>query len=266
MAWSGPGQSGGFDFDFVATPPDRLCCAICLHVLRDPHQTDCGHQFCLSCITKAYHQSLVCPVCKKTYSIFRDQIVAREVRGLQVRCSKESLGCEWVGELGSYIDTHIHQCGFINVSCMHCKQLVPKRLITKHQDLLCPLRKYDCDYCRTYVSTYDDVTKNHWPICKFFPVPCPNDCPTGSVPRNHLMEHIKNDCKVKKEAAEMKSQHTKLLEKVHYLQEEFEKKNDENHENERKLKEQARQVEQFEQEVAEKDKRIKELEKQVSLN
>ena len=80
------------------------------------------------------------------------------------------------------------------------------------------------------------------------------------------MEHIKNDCKVKKEAAEMKSQHTKLLEKVHYLQEEFEKKNDENHENERKLKEQARQVEQFEQEVAEKDKRIKELEKQVSLN
>ena len=64
----------------------------------------------------------------------------------------------------------------------------------------------------------------------------------------------------------MKSQHTKLLEKLHYLQEQFEKKNDENCENERKLKEQARQVEQFEQEVAKRDEKIRELEEQVSLN
>ena len=282
MAWSSPEQNGGFDFDFVTTPPDRLCCAICLHVLRDPHQTDCGHQFCLSCITKAYHQSRACPVCKKIYRIFRDQIVAREVRGLQVRCSKKNLGCEWVGELGSYCDTHINQCDYVSVSCTQCQQLVPKRLITKHQDLLCPLRKFSCDYCRTYISTYDDVTKNHWPICEHYPVPCPNDCPTGSVPRNCLMEHIRKDCKVKKEAkhvAEVRSQNAKLREKLQYLQECLEKKADEN---ECRLKEQvakaeleesnlseelhlSQKVQSLKQELAERDEKIKKLKEQVSL-
>ena len=233
-----PKQNGGFDLNFVTTPPKHLCCAICLHVLRDPHQTDCGHHFCLSCITKAYQQSHACPICKETYSIFRDQKVARDVKELRVKCSQSNQGCEWVGELGSY-SNHVNQCDYVSVSCTKCQQLVPKRLITEHQDLLCPLRKFSCDYCRTYISTYDDVTKNHWPICEYYPVPCPNDCPKGSVPRIRLMEHIRNDCKVKKEAkkvAEMRSQNAKLREKLQNLT----------------------------KELAKKDETIKELEKKVS--
>ena len=224
-----PEQNGGFDLDFVTTPPKHLCCAICLHVLRDPHQTDCGHHFCLSCITKAYQQSHACPVCKEMYSIFRDQKVARDVKQLQVRCSQRNQGCDWVGELGNYINNHHNQCEFVNVSCTQCQQLVPKRLITKHQNFLCPLRQSSCDYCRTYVSTYDNVTKNHWPICEFYPVPCPNDCPIGSVARNRLMEHIRNDCIVKKEAkqvVEMRSQNAKLLKKLQNLTQELETKDE----------------------------------------
>ena len=265
-------QNEGFDLDFVTIPPKHLCCAICLHVLRDPHQTDCGHHFCLSCITKAYQQSHACPVCKETYNIFRDQKVARDVKELQVRCSQRNQGCEWVGELGSYINNHRNQCEFVNVSCTQCQQLVPKRLIEKHQDLFCPLRQSSCDYCRTYVSTCEDVTKNHWPICKFFPVPCPNDCPKGSIPRNHLMEHIRNECKVKKEAVQMKSQNAKLLEELQCL----EKKNYERDENERRLKEQVakaelqesnllEKVQRLKQRLAEKDEKIKTIEEQVSL-
>ena len=55
------------------------------------------------------------------------------------------------------------------------------------------------------------------------------------------MEHIRNECSVKKEAkqvVEMRSQNAKLQEKVQWL----------------------------EQEVAEKDKMIKEFEKQVCFN
>ena len=276
MALLGLEQNEGFDFDFVTTPPDDLCCAICLHVLQDPHQTDCGHHFCLSCITKAYQQNPTCPICKESYTFFRDKKVARDVKELRVRCSQSNQGCEWVGELGSYINNHVNQCEYVNVSCTQCQQLVPKRLITKHQDLLCPLREFSCDYCRTYVSTYDDVTKNHWPVCEFFRVPCPNDCPKGSIPRSRLMEHISNECEVKKEAAEMKSQNAKLLEKLQYLKECLEKKTDESDENECRLKEQVAKAEleksnlseklqSLEQELAERDEKIKKLEEQVSL-
>ena len=264
MAQLEPEQNGGFDLDFVTTPPKHLCCAICLHVLRDPHQTNCGHHFCLSCITKAYQQSHACPVCKEPYSsIFRDKKVARDVKELQARCSKSNQGCEWVGELGNYINNHHNQCEFVNVRCTQCQQLVPKRLITKHKDLLCPLRKCICDYCRTYFSTYEDITKNHWPVCEFFPVPCPNDCPKGSVSRNRLMEHIRNECKVKKVAAEMKSQNAKLLEKLQYLQKKSRENECKQEQAELQISSLLKKVQQLEQEVAEKDERIKEFEKQV---
>jgi len=57
-----------------------------------------------------------------------------------------------------------------------------QRLMMKHQVTLCPFRQYDCEYCRKYVNMYEDVSKNHWAVCEFFPVPCPNDCPKGSIP------------------------------------------------------------------------------------
>ena len=82
------------------------------------------------------------------------------------------------------------------------------------------------------------------------------------------MEHIRNECKVKKEAVEMKSQNAKLLEKLQYLQECLEKKN---YENERRLKEQVakaesnllEKVQNLEQELTEKDEKIKNIEEQV---
>ena len=87
-----------------------------------------------------------------------------------------------------------------------------------------------CDYCRTYFNTYNDVTVNHWPVCEFFPVPCPNDCPKGSIPRNRLMDHIRSECRVKKDGKQLavvKSQHDNLLEKLHHLQKCLERKNEE---------------------------------------
>ena len=90
------------------------------------------------------------------------------------------------------------------------------------------------------------------------------------------MEHISNECEMKKEAAEMKSQNAKLLEKLQYLQECLEKKTDESDENECRLKEQvakaeleksnlSEKVQSLEQELAERDEKIKKLEEQVSL-
>ena len=84
---------------------------------------------------------------------------------------------------------------------------------------------------------------------------CPNDCPTGSVPRNRLMEHIRKDCKVKKEAkqvAEMRSQNAELRQKL-------KEKNDEDHE----LKKKVRKLE---EELAKKVEMIEDLERKVSTS
>ena len=96
------------------------------------------------------------------------------------------------------------------------------------------------------------------------------------------MEHIRKDCKVKKEAkhvAEVRSQNAKLREKLQYLQECLEKKADAN---ECRPKEQvakaeleesnlseelhlSQKVQSLKQELAERDEKIKKLKEQVSL-
>lgn len=42
----------GYDFDFVLPREEKYDCPICLLVLRDPYQTECGHRFCQNCIKR----------------------------------------------------------------------------------------------------------------------------------------------------------------------------------------------------------------------
>ncbi|XP_040032950.2 E3 ubiquitin-protein ligase TRIM39 [Gasterosteus aculeatus] len=48
---------------------DQLLCPICLDVLTRPVSTPCGHNFCMSCITRYWDDIPVgqCPVCKATF-------------------------------------------------------------------------------------------------------------------------------------------------------------------------------------------------------
>ena len=259
---------GGFDCDFVEPPPNRLCCGICLRPLRDPLLTSCRHSFCTSCLGKNFQISQLCPVCNQRYTSFPDADIVQEVRALKVWCRNKQAGCEWTGGLEK-VEEHMVNCGFTSLQCSVCGQLVQRRLMTKHQDLLCPLRQYDCDYCRTYFNTYNDVTVNHWPVCEFFPVPCPNDCPKGSIPRNRLMDHIRSECRVKKDGKQLavvKSQHDNLLEKLRHLQKCLERKNEEIQdagisikELEKQQQEMATAMDELQEELWKKDKKISEM-------
>ena len=53
-----------------------------------------------------------------------------------------------------------------------------------------------CEYCAEYKSTFEDVAHSHWPECKCFLLPCPNNCtPSGSgIQRQHLDQHVKEEC------------------------------------------------------------------------
>ena len=119
-----------------------------------------------------------------------------------MRCEHQKEGCEWSGELGQ-LDKHLNEnpglgnqpdgCEFTRVACIHCVQLFERRLVTAHQIGSCPRRPFSCDYCGDYGADFEDVVTNHWPVCGYRPLPCPNAC--GVYPeRRNVHDHVNKDC------------------------------------------------------------------------
>ena len=52
---------------------------------------------------------------------------------------------------------------------------------------------FNCQYCNNYTSTYEDVINNHWPVCGYYILQCPNGCGILSR-RQDLKKHVDNDC------------------------------------------------------------------------
>ncbi|EDO38901.1 predicted protein [Nematostella vectensis] len=100
-----------FDFAMVGykyTDKDTIeashRCSKCGFILKDAVQTDCGHRYCLSCISPLVSQgstrcSAVCNSTVVKSKWFRDKIADREVLDLPVHCVNQHLGCPWEGEL-----------------------------------------------------------------------------------------------------------------------------------------------------------------------
>ena len=201
-----PKQQGGFDCEFIKHPPEdfQADCPVCLLVLREPHQvTCCGYTFCRTCIERVQIQKSACPTCNETgFSVFQDKRLQRSLYAYHVRCSHEKDGCQWTGELGE-LDKHLNinpklgeqliGCQFAQVECNHCYELFQRRYVATHQTSECIRRPFSCDYCSNYEAGFEDVTQKHWPVCEFYPVPCPNEC--GMCPeRQNLEHHMSKDC------------------------------------------------------------------------
>uniref|UniRef100_UPI00398F4F28 E3 ubiquitin/ISG15 ligase TRIM25-like n=1 Tax=Pristiophorus japonicus TaxID=55135 RepID=UPI00398F4F28 len=57
----------------VSISEAKLACAICLDLLKSPATIPCGHNFCMECIGRCWHQeggpeSFRCPQCRETFS------------------------------------------------------------------------------------------------------------------------------------------------------------------------------------------------------
>ena len=53
-----PLPAGGYDCEFVDSPPDSLECPVCLLILKEPHLLSCcGVKICQSCVSGV---SLIC--------------------------------------------------------------------------------------------------------------------------------------------------------------------------------------------------------------
>ena len=197
----------GFECEFVEEPPQWLQteCPICLHVLREPYQvTCCGKGFCRQCIKRVKSSDKPCPCCNEDdFNDFPNKGLQQPLYGFKIYCSEKEKGCEWRGELGK-LDNHLNLnpqdydkepegCEFAEIECSYCSDFIVRNKLLHHKKELCDKRPFSCEYCNEYESSFKGVIHNHWPVCGYYPVQCPNDC--GAFPqRKDVDSHVQNEC------------------------------------------------------------------------
>jgi len=171
---------GGYDYQFVYSPPDRVYCVICQFPSRDPHLTlCCGHVFCKSCLDQVKTKKSGtdgCSMCRdKSFVTFPNKQVDREVKNLNVYCTNKERGCRWSGKLNSIHDhlTHRDGCKFEIVECPNrCGKALQRRSLPNHLKNNCLYRIVVCEYC--HVGHFANVA--HLTECPKVSLPCPNGC------------------------------------------------------------------------------------------
>ena len=200
MAIATPNDNGGYEYELVNTPPDRLICKICHLPSRDPYlSVCCGHVFCKSCldnVKKAAAITNACPVCRdEEFVTFPNKQADREIRSLRIFCTNKEKGCEWEGELN---DINNHQgnsnmdgCQFEEINCFNeCGKKIQRRYMTGHVKSRCPRRKVNCQYCHD-TGEHQFIEGQHKEECPKLPLPCPNKCEVGNVLREDMEAHRK---------------------------------------------------------------------------
>ena len=201
MAVAASSDYGGYEYVFVEPLHNRCICNICQHPSRDAYMTgQCcqGQTICKSCL---YHwqakKSGVCPVCRKEGSIttYPNYPVDREVRSSHVYCTNKHKGCDWQGEVND-INNHLVNtdgCQFVKTKCSYgCGKVMQRRHLVSHLTTKCPYRKVNCQYCHI-TGEHQFIEGEHQEECSRYPLPCPNNCEVGTVPRREMDRH-KGEC------------------------------------------------------------------------
>ena len=197
MSTATPNNIGGYRYSFVDKLEDRLLCKICHLPCRDPYlSVCCGHLFCKCCLDQKASENAnnVCPVSHdEEFKTFPNKAIDREVRALQIYCNNKEKGCDWQGELSS-INNHIGSndgCQFEELKCSNeCGKMIRRQYLPCHVEMLCPRRKVNCQYCHD-IGEHQFITIDHNKECPKLPLPCPNKCEVGNVPREDLEAHRK---------------------------------------------------------------------------
>ncbi|XP_065901696.1 TNF receptor-associated factor 5-like [Dysidea avara] len=187
------GCQGGYEYDFVDAPPDRVVCKICHYPCRDAHLTNCcGAHFCASCLKQTRKGSAVnkaCPMCRvEKFKVFPNKQLDREIKGLKVHCSNRKTGCIWQGEINDFTKHVDDDCQFVDVECPSgCDTKLKRQCVKDHLNNDCPCY---CKYCNT--SGHSDwISSRHKEHCDMYPIPCPNRCELGVTRSVGIEEHRK---------------------------------------------------------------------------
>ena len=189
------------EYDFIEQPSRDFFCPVTFDVLLEPYQTSCcGNHLSETAYQQLQAQGKPCPVCKEEpLKAVKDKYHKRRVSSLKVRCPHKAKRCEWEGELGS-LEQHLNanssagECRYVDVDCPYaCGERVQRRSLEEHKSQRCPLRPFTCQYCN-HKATHQKITKEHWPVCEKYPLPCPNECGEKEIERQHLKGHLEQTC------------------------------------------------------------------------
>ena len=199
MAIATPTEYGGYEYKFVNPVPDRCVCNICHLPSRDAYMTgQCceGQTICKSCLDQWQKTTgnVKCPVCREEESSFSQNFpIKREIKSLHIYCTNKRKGCKWKGELNN-INDHLGNsdgCQFEEVRCSNeCGKMIQRRYLTSHVETECPHCKVNCQYCND-TGEHQFIEGQHKEECPKLPLPCPNKCEVGSVPREDMKAHRK---------------------------------------------------------------------------
>ena len=91
------------------------------------------------------------------------------------------------------MEAHKKECPLQEVECLFkCRKILQRRYLTSHVEEECPRRKVDCQYCQI-TGEHQFIEGEHKEQCPKLPLPCPNKCEVGSVPREDMEAH-KKEC------------------------------------------------------------------------
>lgn len=171
----------GYDYEFVPKVDERYECSICLLVLREPRQTQCGHRFCRDCIHKWLRESQHrCPVDNEPLTesdLFPDNFAKREIQNFSVLCPNKKLGCDVITTV-KLVLTHQSECPYSQVPCPNkCQRVIQRRELLEHMLQHCERRLISCSDCQQ--SFYAIELENHT-----------KSCPKGLVHCEHCGEEI----------------------------------------------------------------------------
>ncbi|XP_039621448.1 E3 ubiquitin-protein ligase TRIM47-like [Polypterus senegalus] len=164
---------------------DALTCSICLDILKHPVSLQCGHSFCLKCITDSWDEAGVCrcPHCRKTFTQRPDLCInihlANAVEKLnmasQNRAGPDDIECSFCSEvklkavkscltcLASYCEIHIQPHNKIstlkNHNLVNPTRNIENYMCSQHQKAL---ELFCTDHCVCICSScVADKHKNH---------------------------------------------------------------------------------------------------------
>ena len=186
-------SSGGYEYEFIAIPPDRVLCKICQNPCRDAYLTGCcGTNFCHYCLQQLKKQAAVnksCPICREEkFKIFPNKGLDREIKSLSIYCENRKGGCTWSGEINDMKKHITADCQFVEVTCpSKCGLKLKKQCVQQHVAKECPCH---CQHCGA-TGTKEEIAAKHKTRCPQYPLPCPNGCQLGVIPSGGMVAHRK---------------------------------------------------------------------------
>lgn len=148
--------------DILIDKIDDFTCPICSDLAYPPLKTQCGHLFCVECLTAWVKENKNCPCCRnEDPKPHNDLFITRLMNRLNTHCFNKEKGCNFSGELSSMLEHIETKCMFCEVTCKHegCEIKIERRLLSSHLEI-CEYRIEPCSYCDQRIRAKDEKVNN----------------------------------------------------------------------------------------------------------